>query len=113
MGSKHGTDALLVSIKVQPSFITVRSSLRVLNSLIIVLGCCQLNIGVSLLVRLLMLVVRMLLMTVADVQAYVNLLVGKVGATAQITEHPLKTVFFGGGTPSLITPRQLDRYGHR
>ncbi len=44
-------------------------------------------------------------------QAYVDLLVEELGATAQMTEHPLKTVFFGGGTPSLISPRQLDRVG--
>ena len=59
-----------------------------------------------------MLVVRMLLMTVADVQAYVNLLVGEVGATAQITEHPLKTVFLEE-TPHRLSPPGNLPVGHR
>ena len=30
-------------------------------------------------------------------------------ATASYNEQPLQTLFFGGGTPSLIPPRQLDQ----
>jgi coproporphyrinogen III oxidase-like Fe-S oxidoreductase len=43
------------------------------------------------------------------VQAYVDLVVQEICATVQITEHPLKSVFFGGGTPSLTFPKQMDQ----
>lgn len=46
---------------------------------------------------------------IAVVQAYVDSILDEIFATAQITEQPLRTVFFGGGTPSLISPKQLDR----
>lgn len=42
-------------------------------------------------------------------QAYVDILVQEIKASTPLTDHPLKTVFFGGGTPSLIAPKQLDQ----
>jgi oxygen-independent coproporphyrinogen-3 oxidase len=42
-------------------------------------------------------------------QAYVDLLIQEIGATASFNEQPLQTLYFGGGTPSLIPPRQLEQ----
>jgi len=42
-------------------------------------------------------------------QAYVDTVVKEIGASAPLTDQPLKSVFFGGGTPSLIVPKQLDQ----
>lgn len=43
------------------------------------------------------------------VQAYVDLLVQEINATASFNERPLRSLYFGGGTPSLISPRQLEQ----
>eukprot|EP00884_Botryococcus_braunii_P009156 jgi/Botrbrau1/18241/Bobra.53_1s0095.1 len=43
------------------------------------------------------------------VKAYVDLLCKEVEATAKVNDKPLDTVFFGGGTPSLVPPNQLSR----
>ena len=42
-------------------------------------------------------------------QAYVDILLQEILSTASYNEQPLQTLFFGGGTPSLIPPRQLDQ----
>ena len=42
-------------------------------------------------------------------QEYVDLLIGEISASAQVGGAPLRTVYFGGGTPSLIPPQQLER----
>lgn len=42
-------------------------------------------------------------------QEYVSLLIEEVNASALVGEQPLRTVYFGGGTPSLIPPLQLER----
>ncbi|KAK9831539.1 hypothetical protein WJX81_007299 [Elliptochloris bilobata] len=42
-------------------------------------------------------------------QAYVALLCREIAATQPVGGAPLRTVFFGGGTPSLIPPPQLAR----
>ncbi len=42
-------------------------------------------------------------------QAYVDIVVQEIRASTPLTDQPLKTVFFGGGTPSLIPPKQLDQ----
>ena len=42
-------------------------------------------------------------------QAYVDTVVQEIRASTPVTDLPLKTVFFGGGTPSLIPPKQLDQ----
>ncbi len=33
----------------------------------------------------------------------------EIKASTPLTDQPLQTVFFGGGTPSLIPPKQLDQ----
>ena len=38
-----------------------------------------------------------------------DLLIQEIGATASFNERPLQTLYFGGGTPSLIPPRQLEQ----
>ena len=38
-----------------------------------------------------------------------DLLIGEINASAQVGGAPLRTVYFGGGTPSLIAPQQLER----
>lgn len=40
---------------------------------------------------------------------YVDLLLREVAATARLNRAPLRSVFFGGGTPSLIRPALLER----
>ncbi len=42
-------------------------------------------------------------------QQYVDLLESEIRATPRLSEKPLQTVFFGGGTPSLIAPKQLEQ----
>ena len=42
-------------------------------------------------------------------QDYVDLLCREIRATAKLGNEPLKTVFFGGGTPSLIPPQMLQQ----
>ena len=42
-------------------------------------------------------------------QEYVSLLIEEINASAPVGELPLRTLYFGGGTPSLIPPQQLDR----
>ncbi len=42
-------------------------------------------------------------------QEYVDLLIEEIGASVPVGCLPLKTLYFGGGTPSLIAPQQLDR----
>ncbi|CAL8464114.1 g3649 [Coccomyxa elongata] len=44
-----------------------------------------------------------------SMQAYVDIIVQEIRASTPLTDQPLKTVFFGGGTPSLIPPKQLDQ----
>ena len=38
-----------------------------------------------------------------------GLLIEEINASAPTGELPLRTLYFGGGTPSLIPPQQLDR----
>ena len=38
-----------------------------------------------------------------------DLLIEEINASAPVGLLPLKTLYFGGGTPSLIPPQQLDR----
>lgn len=45
----------------------------------------------------------------ADFEPYLKKLRLEVGAHACLNQQPLRTVFFGGGTPSLIPPLQLSR----
>ena len=42
-------------------------------------------------------------------QEYVNLLCKEISATVKLNGPPLKTVFFGGGTPTLIPPKMLQQ----
>lgn len=42
-------------------------------------------------------------------QQYVDLLCQEINATVQLPGPPLQTVFFGGGTPSLIPPAMLEQ----
>ncbi len=42
-------------------------------------------------------------------QAYVELVCREIAATEPCGGAPLQTVFFGGGTPSLIPPAQLQQ----
>lgn len=42
-------------------------------------------------------------------QEYVSLLIEEINASAPVGELPLRTLYLGGGTPSLIPPQQLDR----
>lgn len=45
--------------------------------------------------------------TSGTVEGYVDLLCEEITATPKLNEHPLQTVFFGGGTPSLLSVPQL------
>lgn len=38
-----------------------------------------------------------------------DLLCSEIQSTAVLNDKPLNTVFFGGGTPSLVSPSQLSR----
>ena len=38
-----------------------------------------------------------------------SLLIEEIRASVPVGELPLRTLYFGGGTPSLIPPQQLDR----
>ena len=42
-------------------------------------------------------------------EEYVQLLTAEMGAQLQLSEQPLQTIFFGGGTPSLVPPQALQR----
>ena len=42
-------------------------------------------------------------------QEYVDLLIEEINASVPVGLAPLKTLYFGGGTPSLIPPQQLER----
>lgn len=46
--------------------------------------------------------------TSGTVAGYVALLCNEIAATPKLNEHPLQTVFFGGGTPSLLSVSQLE-----
>eukprot|EP00879_Flechtneria_rotunda_P018650 GHRR01019573.1.p1 GENE.GHRR01019573.1~~GHRR01019573.1.p1 ORF type:complete len:207 (+),score=38.70 GHRR01019573.1:335-955(+) len=41
-------------------------------------------------------------------QAYIDLVCSEIRATARLSEKPLQTVCFGGGTPSLVPPHLLE-----
>ncbi len=47
--------------------------------------------------------------TSGTVESYVDLLCEEIAATSNLNEHPLRTVFFGGGTPSLLSVDQLEK----
>eukprot|EP00891_Asterochloris_glomerata_P001723 jgi/Astpho2/1723/Aster-x1027 len=42
-------------------------------------------------------------------EEYIQLLTAEIGAQLQLSEQPLQTIFFGGGTPSLVPPQALQR----
>ncbi|EIE24812.1 radical SAM enzyme [Coccomyxa subellipsoidea C-169] len=44
-----------------------------------------------------------------SMKAYVDTVIQEIKASTPLTDQPLQTVFFGGGTPSLIPPKQLDQ----
>ena len=44
-----------------------------------------------------------------SMEDYVQLLTAEIGAQLQLSEQPLQTIFFGGGTPSLVPPPTLQR----
>ncbi|HZG37569.1 MAG TPA: radical SAM family heme chaperone HemW [Nodosilinea sp.] len=46
--------------------------------------------------------------TSGTVENYVDLLCAEIAATPRLNEQPLQTVFFGGGTPSLLSVPQLE-----
>ncbi|WP_035987184.1 radical SAM family heme chaperone HemW [Leptolyngbya sp. KIOST-1] len=46
--------------------------------------------------------------TSGTVEGYVELLCTEIAATPKLNPHPLQTVFFGGGTPSLLSVPQLE-----
>lgn len=46
--------------------------------------------------------------TSGSVESYVELVCEEIRATPKLNEHPLQTVFFGGGTPSLLSVTQLE-----
>ena len=46
--------------------------------------------------------------TSGTVESYMDLLCEEIAATPKLNEHPLRTVFFGGGTPSLLSVSQLE-----
>lgn len=46
--------------------------------------------------------------TSGTVAGYVDLLCEEIAATPKLNEHSLQTVFFGGGTPSLLSVPQLE-----
>ncbi|PZV06466.1 MAG: coproporphyrinogen III oxidase [Leptolyngbya sp.] len=47
--------------------------------------------------------------TSGTVEGYVDLLCEEMAATPKLNQHSLKTVFFGGGTPSLLSVPQLEQ----
>ncbi|MBD1914458.1 MULTISPECIES: radical SAM family heme chaperone HemW [Cyanophyceae] len=47
--------------------------------------------------------------TSGTVESYVDRLCEEIAATPKLNEHPLQTVFFGGGTPSLLSVPQLEQ----
>ncbi|MBD2105937.1 radical SAM family heme chaperone HemW [Nodosilinea sp. FACHB-13] len=47
--------------------------------------------------------------TSGTVESYVDRLCEEIAATPKLNEHPLQTVFFGGGTPSLLSVPQLKQ----
>ncbi|MGB3311301.1 MAG: radical SAM family heme chaperone HemW [Nodosilinea sp.] len=47
--------------------------------------------------------------TSGTVESYVDLLCEEIAATPKLNKQPLQTVFFGGGTPSLLAVPQLER----
>lgn len=47
--------------------------------------------------------------TSGTVESYVDLVGEEIAATPKLNEYPLETVFFGGGTPSLLSVSQLDQ----
>ncbi|MBD2110544.1 coproporphyrinogen III oxidase [Nodosilinea sp. FACHB-141] len=47
--------------------------------------------------------------TSGTVESYVDQLCEEIAATPKLNEHPLQTVFFGGGTPSLVSVPQLEQ----
>ncbi|HSM83979.1 MAG TPA: radical SAM family heme chaperone HemW [Nodosilinea sp.] len=46
--------------------------------------------------------------TSGTVESYVDLLCAEIAATPKLNPHPLQTVFFGGGTPTLLSVAQLE-----
>ena len=44
-----------------------------------------------------------------SMEEYVQLLTAEIGTQVQLSEQPLQTIFFGGGTPSLVPPQTLQR----
>ncbi|PSR19633.1 coproporphyrinogen III oxidase [filamentous cyanobacterium CCP3] len=46
--------------------------------------------------------------TSGTVESYVDVLCGEIAATPKLNQHPLSTVFFGGGTPSLLSVPQVE-----
>ncbi|MGB3137157.1 MAG: radical SAM family heme chaperone HemW [Nodosilinea sp.] len=47
--------------------------------------------------------------TSGTVESYVELICSEIAATPKLNRHPLQTVFFGGGTPSLLSVPQLQK----
>lgn len=47
--------------------------------------------------------------TSGTVASYVDSVCKEIATTPKLNEHPLKTVFFGGGTPSLLSVHQLEK----
>ncbi|MBW4483885.1 MAG: radical SAM family heme chaperone HemW [Tildeniella torsiva UHER 1998/13D] len=47
--------------------------------------------------------------TSGTVESYVELLCEEIAATPKLNDRPLQTVFFGGGTPSLLSVPQLEQ----
>ncbi|PSN10953.1 coproporphyrinogen III oxidase, partial [filamentous cyanobacterium CCT1] len=47
--------------------------------------------------------------TSGTVESYMGVLCAEIAATPKLNEQPLQTVFFGGGTPSLLAVSQLEQ----
>ncbi|MBE9113120.1 coproporphyrinogen III oxidase [Nodosilinea sp. LEGE 07298] len=47
--------------------------------------------------------------TSGTVESYVDVLCAEIAATPKLNQRPLQTVFFGGGTPSLLSIPQLEQ----
>ena len=47
--------------------------------------------------------------TSKTISTYIETLIAEIEATPVLSNQPLETVFFGGGTPSLLAPEQVDR----
>lgn len=43
-----------------------------------------------------------------ELQKYVDYLAKELEMYADLLQHPLKTLYFGGGTPSLLSPQQIN-----